>query len=69
MCDTVVNLDMAALAFKKTKKLAEEVDFLSPYNQEKELYLQTDGSKTGLGYLLYQQEDGPPPPPAKETDD
>ena len=28
--------------------------FLSPYDPEKEIFLQTDGSKTGLGYILFQ---------------
>ena len=43
--------------------MASDVNFLSPYDPNKELYLQTDGSKSGLGYLCYQEGDGPPPPP------
>ena len=43
--------------------MAADVNFLSPYDPEKELFLQTDGSKSGLGYLLFQEGDGPPPPP------
>ena len=40
--------------FKTIKKMASEMNFLSPYDPEKDIYIQTDGSKTGLGYLLFQ---------------
>ena len=38
---------------------------MSPYNPEKKIYLQTDRSKSGLGYILYQEGDGTTPPPAQ----
>ena len=50
--------------FRRVKQLASEVNILSPYDPEKEIYLQTDGSKTGLGYILYQNGDRASPPPA-----
>ena len=37
--------------------MANELDFLSPYDPEKPIYLQTDRSKTSLGYLLFQPGD------------
>merc|ERR1712081_19270 len=39
------------------KKMASEMDFLSHYDPEKEIFIQTDGSKTGLGYILFQPGD------------
>ena len=35
--------------FETIMKMASKMDFLSPYNPKKEIYLQTDGAKTGLG--------------------
>ena len=52
--------------------MASYVDFLSPYDPNKELFLQTNGSKFGFGYLLYQEGYGPSPHPvsqAKETEE
>ena len=37
--------------------MASKLDFLSPYDPEKPIYLQRDRSKTGLGYLLFQPGD------------
>ena len=42
--------------------MASDVDSLSPYDTNKELFLHTHRNKTGLGYLLYQEGEGPPPP-------
>ena len=35
--------------FRRVKQLASNVNFLSPYDPKKEIFLQTDGSKTILG--------------------
>ena len=43
--------------FKTVKKQASKVDFLSPYDPKKPIYLQTDGSKSNLRYLLFQDGD------------
>ena len=43
--------------FETVKKMASKMDFLSPYDHEKEIFIQTDGSKTGLGYHLFRPGD------------
>ena len=43
--------------FETVKKMASEMDFLSPYDPEKEIIIKTDGLKTGLGYILFQPGD------------
>ena len=35
-----------------------DAGFLEPYDQKKKIYMQTDASKLGLGYFLYQIEGG-----------
>ena len=34
--------------FRRVKQLANDVNFLSPYDPKKDIYLQADGSKIGL---------------------
>ena len=36
--------------FETVKNLTKKVDFLSPYDPKKPIYLQTDGLKSVLGY-------------------
>ena len=43
--------------FEATKRDTESLDFLSPYNPEKDLYISTDGSKEGLCYVLWQKNE------------
>ena len=33
-----------------------DTGFLEPYDPNKKIYVQTDASKLGLGYVLYQKE-------------
>ena len=51
--------------FETVKNLAKEVDFFFPYNPKKPIFLQTDGSKSGLGYLLYIDGDKEAEPAAE----
>ena len=51
--------------FETVKNLAKEVDFFFPYNPKKPIFLQTDGLKFGLGYLLYQDGDKETAPAAE----
>ena len=51
--------------FDTVKKMATKVNFLSPYDPKKPIYLQTDGSKSNLRYLLSQNGDEETTQPAE----